>query len=338
MRWFFKSTLALPQHRGVLSAGTTIAGISARGVSDLSVISLRGAGWLGNHSRDVACKERREAGHEHPVAHHHRGLRLGRHRSLLAKMAKAKPRKKLRPRGPAGVKGSASRGRGKKWILMLLVALLLIPVMQVAAVRFVNPPWTLPMLIDQGSAMFSRAPKSPLLYRWIDLPQMPEMFLEHLWISEDQRFFQHEGFDWKEMDLALKKAERKGRPVRGASTITNQCARSIFLWQGRSWIRKGLESYYTVWMEALLPKRRILELYANVIEMGRGIYGVEAASQHYFGVSARGLTRDQSAMLAAVLPNPKGWDPTKPGRTLRWRQRRILQRERNANFPAKLLR
>jgi monofunctional biosynthetic peptidoglycan transglycosylase len=91
-------------------------------------------------------------------------------------------------------------------------------------------------------------------------------------------------------------------------------------------------------MEMLLPKRRILELYANVIEMGRGIYGVEAASQHYFGVSARGLTRDQSAMLAAVLPNPKGWDPTKPGRTLRWRQRRILQRERNANFPERLLR
>ena len=246
-------------------------------------------------------------------------------------MPKPKPKKR-------SVKGSASRGRGKKWILILLVVLLLIPAMQVAVVRFINPPLTLPMLIDQGGAMFSSAPTRPLRYRWIDLPQIPEMFLEHLWISEDQRFFQHEGFDWKEMDLALKEAERKGKPVRGASTITNQCARSIFLWQGRSWIRKGLESYYTIWMEALLPKRRILELYANVIEMGRGIYGVEAASQHYFSVSARGLTRDQSAMLAAVLPNPKGWDPTKPVRTLRWRQRRILQRERNANFPEQLLR
>ena len=265
------------------------------------------------------------------------GLRSARHRSLLAKMPKPKPRKKLRPRGPARVKRSASRGRGKKWILLLLVVLLLIPAMQVAVVRFINPPWTLPMLIDQGSAIFSSTPKRPLRYHWIALPQMPEMFLKHLWISEDQRFFQHEGFDWKEMDLALKKAKRKGKPVRGASTITNQCARSIFLWQGRSWIRKGLESYYTIWMEALLPKRRILELYANVIEMGPGIYGVEAASQHYFGVSARGLTREQSAMLAAVLPNPKGWDPTKPGRTLRWRQRRILRRERSAKFPEKLL-
>jgi len=248
---------------------------------------------------------------------------------LLAKMPPPKPRKRLRSR--------VFFGRWK-WVLILVVVLLLIPAMQVAMMRFVNPPLTLPMLIEKAGAMFSRAPKRPLLYRWIDLPQIPKMFLEHLWISEDERFFQHNGFDWKEIDLALKKAERKGKPVRGASTITNQCARSIFLWQGRSWIRKGLESYYTIWMEALLPKRRILELYANVIEMGPGIYGVEAASQHYFSVSARGLTREQSAMLAAVLPNPKGWDPTNPGRTLRWRQRRILQRERNANFPERLLR
>ena len=244
--------------------------------------------------------------------------------------------KRSASRGPKRVKGVASRGRRRrwKWILILLGILLLIPAMQVAVLRFVNPPRTLPMWIDQVS---SSAPKAPLRYRWIPLSQNPEMFLKHLWISEDQRFFQHEGFDWKEMDLAMEKAEKTGKPVRGASTITNQCARSIFLWQGRSWIRKGLESYYTIWMELLLPKRRIFELYANVIEMGRGIYGVEAASKHYFGVSARGLTREQSAMLAAVLPNPKGWDPTNPSGKLRWRQRRILQRERNAHFPEKLL-
>jgi monofunctional biosynthetic peptidoglycan transglycosylase len=237
------------------------------------------------------------------------------------------------------VKGSASRGFFKrwKWIWVLLVILLLIPAIQVATVRFINPPTTLPMLIEQGSGMFSKAPKRPLRYHWLALPQIPPMFLEHLWISEDQRFFQHDGFDWKEMDLAVKEAERKKKPVRGASTITNQCARSIFLWQGRSWIRKGLESYYTIWMELLLSKRRILELYANVIEMGRGIYGVEAASQYYFGVSAGALTREQSAMLAAVLPNPKGWDPRNPGPMLRWRQQRILRREHNAHFPEKLL-
>jgi monofunctional biosynthetic peptidoglycan transglycosylase len=228
--------------------------------------------------------------------------------------------------------------KAKKWILIAILILLLLPAMQVAVIRFVNPPFTLPMLIDQSSAIFSKGPKRPLHYRWIDLPRIPEIFLKHLWISEDQRFFQHEGFDWKEIDLALAEAERKGKPVRGASTITNQCARSIFLWQGRSWIRKGLEAYYTIWMEALLPKRRIFELYANVIEMGRGIYGVEAAAQHFFGVEARNLTRDQSAILAAVLPNPKGWDPTKPGRKLQWRQQHILRLEQNVHFPEQLLR
>src|SRR5438552_367242 len=191
----------------------------------------------------------------------HGGLRSGSHRSLLARMPKpnAKKRRVNRvkdsvSRGRTRVKGFALRGRGKKWILLLLVVLLVIPAMQVAVVRFINPPLTLPMLIEQVGAMFSKAPKPPLRYRWIDLTKIPEMFLEHLWISEDQRFFQHEGFDWKEMDLAVKEAERKGKPVRGASTITNQCARSIFLWQGRSWIRKGREPSYTIWMEALLPK------------------------------------------------------------------------------------
>src|SRR5207248_6607272 len=100
-------------------------------------------------------------------------------------MPKPKPKKRR-------VKSSASRGRGKKWILLLLVVLLFIPAMQVAVVRFINPPLTLPMLIEQVGATFSKAPRAPLRYRWISLPQIPEMFLEHLWISEDQRFFQHE--------------------------------------------------------------------------------------------------------------------------------------------------
>ncbi len=236
-----------------------------------------------------------------------------------------------------GAKKPRRAGRWKR-LLILIAVLLLIPGLQVALVRFVNPPRTLPMLLEQAGSVFSRKAHAPLRYRWIDLEQMPEMFLKHLWISEDQRFFQHDGFDWKEIDLAMDKAERTGKPVRGASTITNQCARSIFLWQGRSWIRKGLESYYTIWMEMLLPKRRILELYANVIEMGRGIYGVEAASQHYFGVNARGLTRTQSARLAAVLPNPKRWNPAHPDKALRRREQRILARERAARFPAGLLR
>ena len=111
------------------------------------------------------------------------GLRSGRHRSLLAKM----PNPNAKKRRVNRVKGFASRGRGKKWVLVLLVVLLLIPAMQVAVVRFINPPLTLPMLIDQGGAMASSTPTRPLRYRWIGLPQIPEMFLKHLWISEDPR-------------------------------------------------------------------------------------------------------------------------------------------------------
>ncbi len=232
------------------------------------------------------------------------------------------------PRRPTWAKGL---GR-------LLLLALVIPALQVAMIRFINPPRTLPMLLEQASVLFSRQSEPPLRYQWIALEQMPEMFLKHLCLSEDQRFFQHDGFDWKEIHRAVRKAERTGRPVRGASTITNQCARSLFLWQGRSWVRKGLESYYTLWMELLLPKRRILELYGNVIEMGRGIYGVEAAAQNYFGVEPRRLTRKQSALLAAVLPNPKQWNPAHPGATLRQREQRILAREQEARFPEGMLR
>lgn len=226
------------------------------------------------------------------------------------------------------------------WQLALLVlgALLVIPPIEVELVRFVNPPMTRPMAFYQLAGFVSPASHPPLRYHWIDLRLVPEMFLKHLWISEDQRFFQHNGFDWKELRAAQARAERTGKPVRGVSTITMQCARSIFLWQGRSWIRKGCEAYYTFWMEALLTKRRILELYANVIETGRGIYGVEAASRSYFNVSASGLAREQSAMIAAMLPNPKGWNPTKPVARLRGRQRRILEQEQQAHFPAHLLR
>src|SRR5215203_2102223 len=190
----------------------------------------------------------------------------------------------------SGVRRRKASGRWT-WILIVIVTLLLVPPVEVGLVRFFNPPRTRPMVTERIGRGLSRGAKVPLRYQWIDLAQMPEMFLKHVWISEDQRFFQHAGFDWKELEAAMKQAKRKGKPVRGVSTITMQCARSIFLWQGRSWLRKGLESYYTFWMETLLSKRRILELYANVIEMGDGIYGVEAAARAHYGKSARSLTR-----------------------------------------------
>jgi monofunctional biosynthetic peptidoglycan transglycosylase len=128
------------------------------------------------------------------------------------------------------------------------------------------------------------------------------------------------------------------KPARGASTITQQCARSLFLWQNRSWIRKGFEAYYTVLMELMLSKARILELYANVIEFGDGIYGVEAAAQYYYHVPASQLTREQSAMLTAIMPNPRQYDPLKPSEYVLKRREMILEKGQFAGWSTEIMR
>jgi monofunctional biosynthetic peptidoglycan transglycosylase len=123
--------------------------------------------------------------------------------------------------------------------------------------------------------------------------------------SEDQVFPDHDGFDWKSINKAMKHNERKPHRIKGGSTISQQTAKNVFLWQGRSWVRKGLEVYFTKMIEWIWGKKRILEVYLNVIEMGRGIYGAEAAAQAYFKKPASKLTRREAAMIAACLPNPK---------------------------------
>lgn len=123
--------------------------------------------------------------------------------------------------------------------------------------------------------------------------------------SEDQLFADHNGFDWKSIEKAMAYNKRKPNRVRGASTISQQVAKNVFLWQGRSWLRKGLEVYFTFLIETMWSKERILELYLNISEMGPGIFGAEAAARQYFKKSAADLSRAESAMIAACLPNPK---------------------------------
>lgn len=216
---------------------------------------------------------------------------------------------------------------------IVILALLLLPIVQVGCVRFVNPPVTPLMLLRSIETRTDNRPVPARRYQWIALQKVPPAFLRCVITSEDQRFFEHHGFDWKEVEIARREAERKGKKPRGASTITMQCARSLFLWQGRSWIRKGLEAYYTFWMEALLPKRRILELYVNIIEIGDGVYGIEAAAQAHFSASTRALTLEQAATLAAILPNPRKLDPRRPSPGLIARRSRILQREPALRLP-----
>ena len=226
----------------------------------------------------------------------------------------------------------------RKWGIRLLFGLWLavvIPAFQVVLVSFFNPPTTGPMAFRWLAGRFDSG-YSPNQYRWSSLTNVPDNFLTSVWITEDCHFFEHWGFDWQQIQMARAEAKASGKPARGASTITQQCARSLFLWQGRSWFRKSLEAYYTVWMELLLSKGRILELYVNVIELGDGIYGIEAAAQKYYGVSADKLTREQAAMLVAIMPNPKKWNPLEPNERVLKRKEIILQRSEFSRPPVNI--
>ena len=147
--------------------------------------------------------------------------------------------------------------------------------------------------------------------------------------SEDQLFFKHNGFDYKQIEKAMKKNDKKGKVVRGGSTISQQTAKNILLWQGRSWFRKGLEAVYTFIIEKIWGKDVILERYLNSIEMGQGVFGVEAASQYYFNKPAKDLNKSEAAWIAAVLPNPKKYDPKNPSAYLRKKHSWIMRQMNN---------
>ncbi|HEX5219469.1 MAG TPA: monofunctional biosynthetic peptidoglycan transglycosylase [Verrucomicrobiae bacterium] len=229
--------------------------------------------------------------------------------------------------------------RTRKWrnrILIGGVMFLFIPVLQVIGIRWINPPKTAPMCFRWVGGKFGSGAYKPNEHYWISLKSVPDGFVLAVWQTEDRHFFEHWGFDWEEIQKAREEARTTGKPPRGASTITQQCARSLFLWQGRSWIRKGFETYYTLLMELLLSKQRILELYVNAIELGDGVYGVEAGAQHYFHIAASQLTREQAALLVAVMPNPKVWDPNNPNERVLSRQAVILERSHNVKLPIKI--
>ena len=170
-------------------------------------------------------------------------------------------------------------------------------------------------------------------FRWVPLEKVPKDLIHFVWASEDQRFFDHHGFDIPQIRKAIDEAQDGNGEPRGVSTITMQCARSLFLWQGRSYFRKALEAYYTVWMELLMSKRRILELYLNHIEFGPGIYGIGAAAHEYFGTTPSRLTRSQMIALAAILPNPLKWSPVRPNGTVTRKIRRVERLSSQVPFP-----
>jgi monofunctional biosynthetic peptidoglycan transglycosylase len=168
----------------------------------------------------------------------------------------------------------------------------------------------------------------PVKYSWRSYDKIAPALPRAVIGAEDQNFCSHRGFDWKGIDKAMAEHKRHPtKPLRGASTISQQTARTLFLVSARSWIRKGIEAYLTVLIEALWPKKRILTAYLNLVDWGHGNYGAEAASEVYFGTSADRLTRAQAARLAAILPNPDHWRADRPGRYVAGRSRRLRGQE-----------
>ncbi len=205
----------------------------------------------------------------------------------------------------------------------MLAVCAVLSVLVVVLLRWINPPFTAFMAATQVSAWLQRDFSYVSAHRWVDLEHISPNLALAVIASEDQKFPEHRGFDVEAIEKAYE-LNRHSHKIRGASTISQQVAKNLFLWSGRSYFRKGLEAYFTLLLEACWPKRRILEVYLNIAEFGLGTYGAEAAAQRFFHVSAARLTRSDAALLAAVLPNPEHFSAAAPTAYLQRRREQIL--------------
>ena len=205
-----------------------------------------------------------------------------------------------------------------KIILKTVLTLFILSIVWVVIYRFTPIPGT-PLMLTRYCFE-----DIPIHYTWKPLDEISEHLPLAVVSSEDNLFTQHNGFDFKAIEQARQEA-KQGKRLRGASTISQQTAKNVFLWNGRSWLRKGLEAYFTVLIEFIWGKERIMEVYLNCIEMGNGIYGAEAVAQQNFNKSAKQLTRKECALIAATLPNPRKFNSAKPSKYIRKRQEAILR-------------
>jgi monofunctional biosynthetic peptidoglycan transglycosylase len=252
-------------------------------------------------------------------------------KTALRKASPAKPRilptptrgqsrpKRLRPSKPVfktRPPAAPLTGRWRRWAVGVGAAVVAWPFAGVALYRFVPPPITALMIerLAQGNGLHRR---------WEPITAISPDLVRAVIASEDARFCRHHGFDFEAMRAAAAHNARDPGKVRGGSTLSQQTAKNVFLWPGRSYLRKGLEAGYTVLIEAVWGKRRILEMYLNEVEWGPGVYGAQAASLRYFGHGADSLDGDEAARLAAILPDPLKWKAVRPGRYVQRRSRRI---------------
>ncbi len=178
--------------------------------------------------------------------------------------------------------------------------------------KFITPPIT-PLMIIRVIEGLKKGEIVSINHRNVNYEDISEHFFRAVILAEDARFFKHSGIDWKAVESAQKYNEqKKGKKLRGASTISMQTAKNTFLWHDRNYFRKALEFYFTYLIEIIWGKKRILEVYTNIIELGNGIYGIAFASEFYFNISQSDLSKRQSALIVAVIPNPRRWSPAKP--------------------------
>ncbi len=237
----------------------------------------------------------------------------------------------------------ARSARAGRWFRRLLwrglagVVLLgmLATVVPVALLRWLPPPTTAFMLHSRRADPSTGRPCDEIAYRWVPRSRISRHLPAAVLVAEDQRFFEHRGFDTNAIGDALDEFVALGR-MRGASTVSQQVAKNLFLWPGRSLVRKVLEAWITLWLELLLPKHRILELHVNVAQFGPCVFGAEAASQRFFGEGASRLTPTRAARLAAVLPSPGKMRVDDPGPFTRARVQEILAEMRRSGGPAYL--
>jgi monofunctional glycosyltransferase len=230
------------------------------------------------------------------------------------------------------------KGRFGRWLRIIglaFAAWVAVTVLVVVALRWIDPPFTAFMLEGRVVALFTRPAGYEFSYDWRDWDRISRYAAIAVVASEDQNFPDHHGFDFKQIDRALEERER-GRRVRGASTISQQVAKNLFLWPGQSWVRKGLEAGITLLLETAWSKQRILEVYLNVAEFGQGTYGVQAASRRFFHKDAARLTPGEAALLAAVLPAPRRFKVNAPSNYVRGRQSWIQGQMASLGGPAYL--
>lgn len=241
------------------------------------------------------------------------------------------------PRRPPSAPTVRPRVALLRLVWLSIAALLLLSIVLTASLRWLDPPTSAFMLGARMTALLAGERDFVIEQRWLALSAQSPWPGVAVIAAEDQKFVHHHGFDFEAIKSAVD-AQQRGARLRGASTLSQQLAKNLYLWPGRSWLRKGLETWFTVLLEMALDKRRILEIYLNVVEFGPGVYGVEAASQRYFGHGAASLSAEQAAALAAVLPAPSNYSVTHPSPYIRARQRWILGQMRALGGSAALAR